>query len=305
MAQDRVIGVVYNDRVPEAVALTQELSRRYGSAEGSWSCSAAEVETVAQRMPSTHVVITVGGDGTILQAVRVTAPCAVPILGVNLGRVGFMTELRADEALEGIAEYLVNGQEWVEERTMLQATGVPEGTLEETGEGQAPAEHPGSPPFQALNDVVVGRGAVTRMVHVVARINGHPLPTYYADGVVVATATGSTGYTLSVGGPIVYPQSQDLLLTPVAPHLSLSRTLVLSPSSVVDLTVHTSHQAVLSVDGGLDLPLADGDAVRIQRSPHRARFLRARPSTYFYHALTHRLGLDRGLGNTRLPEGSD
>jgi NAD+ kinase len=120
-------------------------------------------------------------------------------------------------------------------------------------------------------------------------MDGRPLATYSCDAVIVATATGSTGYALSAGGPILYPESTSLLVKPVSPQLSLDAGLVLPPEATVELVARTDHQMALSVDGYLDLPLASGDTVRVKRSPHVARFLRQGPRPHFPEALLQRL----------------
>jgi NAD+ kinase len=276
------IGIVYSPWVPQADALAEALAQRVGKLGPAWTRSVLELEDQEELVQQLRLLVTVGGDGTILRAVRVTAPLSVPLLGVNLGRVGFMTELSAAEAPDRIVAY-AHGEGWVEERTMVEAQIVPRASG--MPEGSAPPQA-----CHGLNDAVVGRTGVARMVHVEVRVDGLPLATYSCDGVVVATATGSTGYALSAGGPILYPESTSLLVKPVSPQLSLDAGLVLPPEAVVDLTVYTNHQAALSVDGYLDLPLAQGDTVRVKRSPYVARFLRTGLRPRFPEALLRRLG---------------
>ena len=273
------VGIVYNPRAPQSKLLVQQLADELGLGESSWIVPTSEREEHVPP-PSTSFIITVGGDGTILWAAQIAAPRGIPLLGVNLGRVGFMTEIRADEAVSRVGEYL-DGQAWVEERTMLQAR-----VVSEAARGTAES------PQLALNDVVVGRSAVSRLVHLEVRIDGSLLTTYRADAVIVATATGSTGYSISAMGPILHPQSRDLLLNPVATHLGLASALVLPPDSVVEVTLRSNYQAVLSVDGRVDLDLNPGETVEVKRSPHNARFLRSQPPNHFYAVLTERLTPD-------------
>jgi NAD+ kinase len=143
--------------------------------------------------------------------------------------------------------------------------------------------------FCALNDVVLARGEVVRMIRIKASINGEPLTTYKADGVIVATATGSTGYSLSAGGPILYPQAEDFLLLPILTHLSADYTLVLPDTVVVTLSLSATHQATLSIDGHVNLPVSDGATLRVGRSSHKTRFLRIHPETSFYGSLERKL----------------
>jgi NAD+ kinase len=191
-----------------------------------------------------------------------------------------MTELRADEAVSRITDY-IDGRVWVEERSMIQARVISKAAVYKYED-----------PFQALNDVVVGRSAISRLVHLEVKIDDAVLTTYRADAVIVATATGSTGYSISAGGPILHPQSRDMLLNPVATHLGLSSALVLAPDSVVEVALRSNYKAVLSVDGRVDLDLDPGETVEVKRSPYTARFLRAHPPNHFYSVLTEHLNPD-------------
>lgn len=273
------VGIVYNPLAPDSERLVQELSQKLDLGDSSWIVPTSSKENQVPP-PSTSLIITVGGDGTILWATQIAAPREIPILGVNLGRVGFMTEVKADEAVRRVGEYL-DGRVWVEERSMIQARVVSED-----------AGYKDEKPLQALNDVVVGRSAISRLVHLEVSIDDTILTTYRADAVIVATATGSTGYSISAGGPILHPQSRDMLLNPVATHLGLGSALVLAPDSVVEVALRSNYKAVLSVDGRVDLDLEPGEIVEVKRSPYIARFLRAHPPNHFYSVLTERLNPD-------------
>ena len=277
MASQDLVGLVYNPRVPAALDFVRALSDSLGLQGRSWTSAAAEVGDVRDRLERTSVVVTAGGDGTILRTVRATAPYRVPIVGINMGRIGFMTELNVDEAADRLPEYL-NGQLRVEERMMLEAS------VRHDDEAEPRLT------LHALNDVVVGQGGVARLLDIDASVDGVPLTTYRADAVIVSTATGSTGYALSAGGPILYPEALMMLVQPVAPHTGLRDGLILPESSVIELSPGHDHHAMLSVDGFQDSALDDRDTVRVRRSPHVARFLRAQPARTFYTALTLRLG---------------
>ncbi|MBI4337465.1 MAG: NAD(+)/NADH kinase [Chloroflexi bacterium] len=272
------VGIVFNARLREAQALAKQLAERLARYR-VWVCAAHDLMLFRDVMPETSVVITVGGDGTILRAVHLAAPHQVPIVGVNLGRVGFMAEVAPDQALGKVEEYL-SGTPWIEERMMVSAevfragVGSPAGTLEV---------------LHGLNDVVVGRAAVSRLLSLEVKVDRMPFHTYAADALIVATPTGSTGYALAAGGPVMHPGLQSLLLQPVAPHLTLASGVVLHPSAVVELVVQSDEPALLSVDGFQDCALAQGDSVRVQQSPYRARFLRAGPPSYFYSSLVQKL----------------
>ena len=271
------IGIVYNARIKEAMAMTSTLVKQLDRGGKLWMCATHDVGQLLSQGTEADLIITVGGDGTILRAVRLAAPLGIPLLGINMGRLGFLTELKADQALERLPAYL-DGEVWIEERAMLQAEVDSEG-----GHSQGP--------FPALNDVVVGRGAISRLVRVSVAIDTVHLTTYRADAVVVATATGSTGYNLSAGGPILHPQAKDMVLKPVAPHIGLTAALVFPSTSVIELTVESDRQGMFSVDGYLDLPLEAGATVKIKSSPLVANFLRAQPVTHFYSTLTQRLSM--------------
>jgi NAD+ kinase len=242
-----------------------------------WICSAWEGEKARAQVDDTDLILSVGGDGTILRAAQAVVPGLTPITGVNLGKLGFMTELSADEAVDKLP-VLLAGEGWIDERAMLEAE------LVATGQEGEPSRM-----FYALNDVVVARGAIARVVYVEASINGEPLTTYKSDGVIVATATGSTGYSLSAGGPILYPEAKEFLLLPILPHLSLAYPMVLPSTAVVKLRVATAHQATLSIDGHINLPLPTGTTITVKHSSNKARFLRIHSESFFYSSLEQRL----------------
>ena len=291
MEPPKVICIVYNSRTPEAKTMASALIERLDLEDRGWLCPSSEVDPGAPEASDTDLVITVGGDGTIIRATALSVPHGIPILGINMGRLGFMTELNACEALEKVPQYLEGGA-WVEERSMLQANIF-------SGEGQTGRRVEGNGGYHALNDVVVGRGAVSRLVSIRAYIDGAQLTDFRADAVMVSTPTGSTGYNLSVGGPILSPQAGDIVLKSVAPHVGMAPALVLPSTTVVELFVETDHQAILSVDGYIDMELAQGDGVRVQTGPYKTRFLRANPPSHFYATLTQRLGFGGGQSTTR------
>lgn len=243
----------------------------------TWLCSAWEADEAKSRLNGTDLIISVGGDGTILRAAQIIVPGIVPVTGVNLGRLGFMTELDANEAMDRLADLLA-GEGWIDERAMLEA----ELFMNDKGRD-------GTRLFYALNDVVVARGAAARIISIDASINGEPLTTYKADGVIVATATGSTGYSLAAGGPILPPQARECVLLPILPHLSLAYPLVLSSGAVVELKIGTTHEATLSIDGHINLPIPDGAVVNIKRGSSTVKFLRIHPENSFYSSLEQRL----------------
>jgi NAD+ kinase len=202
-------------------------------------------------------------------------PHPVTLLGVNLGRIGFLTELTPPLLFERLDEIVAGGGR-VETRSMIET---------ETLRASADAGER----FHALNDVVVGRAAIGRTVQFTVQADGTMIGNYRADGVIIATATGSTAYSLSVGGPILHPESREVIVTPVAPHLAPANSVVLPEGSRVEIAIAAGQRAIVSVDGQPDIDLAGGDIVRVRTSPHAARFLRLGPSGDFYVRVGRRL----------------
>ncbi len=274
------VGIIYNARIPEALDLSTAIVNELSIQQSSWISPAENLENLRPQMEDTDLVVTAGGDGTMLRAVRVTAPCAVPMVGINMGRLGFMTELQVHDALEKLPGYY-NGGGRVDAHNMITAR-----VVHAARDGSEGSEGP----FHALNDVVLSRGIVSGVVTIRTTVDGAEVASLRADGIILATATGSTGYSLAVGGPILDPLSDSLVLKPVAAHVGLSASLVLSPRAKVGLYLEGAQEAVLSVDGYLDLPLKPGDRVEVEQSPLKAKFLRANPPNHFYATLTRRLG---------------
>jgi NAD+ kinase len=270
------VGILYHPLIEAAPAQAKEL-QDFLTARGVevWLCSAWEGEQAKAQVKGTELILTIGGDGTILRAAQVAFPVEVPVTGINLGKLGFMTELNVGEARKKLPA-LLEGGGWVDERAMLEAE-------LQAGKAEPPRT------FYALNDVVVARGGVTRVVYVEASIDGEALATYKGDGVIVATATGSTGYSLAAGGPILHPRAKEFLLLPVMPHLSLAYPMVLPATAVVRLRLATTHQATLGIDGHINLPLTSGDVISVKHSSRVGRFLRSRPEASFYGSLEQKL----------------
>lgn len=215
------------------------------------------------------MLIAVGGDGTMLRAGHLCAPFGVPILGIKLGRLGFLIQVEQNEWHE-MLERLFKGEAWLEQRMMLSAEHI------RAGETLA---H-----WQALNEVVVGRGLILRPVRLEASVDGRQLSTYVCDGLIAATATGSTAYALAAGGPILPPDLRNILLVPIAPHLSMDRAVVLAEGSSVSVTVR-SENSVVSVDGQPALPLDEGDHVDVRAAEDAVQFVRFGDPGYFYRNL--------------------
>lgn len=218
--------------------------------------------------------IALGGDGTILRSGQLCAPANLPILGINFGHLGFLTELPNDAWQQGL-EKLLSGDYWLENRMMLKATLLQEGNIM------------GS--WDIVNEVMVGRGEIMRPVRLTTYVDDLFLTTYLCDGVLASTPTGSTAYAMAAGGPILPPGLRNILMVPVAPHMSFDRAIVLAEGSTIRIQVNTDHQAALSVDGQLPTPLKDNDQVIIGANRHSVELIRMQDPGYFYRNLTSKL----------------
>lgn len=278
----RTVGILHHPRKEESLPLAREMAQFIQNKGGSaWLESAWDEASILSRLAATprlDMLVTLGGDGTILRAARTGAQHAVPILGVKMGRLGFLAEVEPDHWREPLASIMEGGY-WLERRMMLDAC------LHRSGlESDTAGEH-----FQALNEVVVSRGRLARIVRVATWIDGDYLTSYAADGVIVSTPTGSTGYGLAAGGPILPPELRNIVVVPIAAHLSLDRAVVLAEGSTVRLEVTADHQVILSVDGQFDVEVHSGDTVEVNASAASAHFVRVRSPAYFYRTLMQRL----------------
>ncbi len=267
----RKIGIIYNGLIGRALPLAEEIvTWLHARGLEAWlSTTDAYVGT----RPA-DLLVTLGGDGTILRAMRKAAPAGIPLFGINLGRVGFLTEATPG-AWEEALQRVLDGEGHLEERTMLRVWLL--------REGRTVARE------DALNDAVISRGALARTVRLRTYVDGAFLTRYVIDGLILSTATGSTAYAYAAGGPIVPPWLDNMLVVPVAAHLSLDRPLVLDAEATVEVEVHTEIPGMLTVDGRLEGELLNGDRVRVRRSPLRAKFLRLRGRGDFYSTLVARL----------------
>ncbi|MFN8376760.1 MAG: NAD(+)/NADH kinase [Anaerolineae bacterium] len=221
------------------------------------------------------MVIAIGGDGAMLRAARVCAPFGVPVLGVNMGQLGFLTEVGVT-TWENHLDMVLEQQYWIETRMMIRASVWENGNLVESGD--------------ALNDAVI-TGGISRMIQMHTYIDGDWATTYSADALIVATPTGSTAYALAVGGPILPPELHNILIIPVAPHLSMDRPIVLSQGAAVEVhpVWRPRAEITLNVDGAALCILREGQVIRIQASEYSSRFVRLRERNYFYRSLLDRL----------------
>lgn len=269
------IALLYHPKLGESLQLARNLERVLKSkGVATWMGSAWDDVEAKKYISNLDLIVTFGGDGTILRAARMAVPQGTPILSVNMGRFGFLAETQPDE-VEDLLPTILSGEYWLEERIMLHAE-------LHRGDEQLAS-------YEALNDVVVGHVVMSRVVRLEAFVDGEHLAHYVADGLIIATPTGSTAYSLAAGGPILHPQLTDLLLTPIAAHRALERSIVLPARSVIEIRLSTEYPAVLTIDGQIDTQLEDGDRVLVTVSPHRCNLVRTQPRNYFGRGLLERL----------------
>jgi NAD+ kinase len=269
------VGIVVNPHIAAAESLADRVAglvQEHGARV--WRSDGLDEAEAPRWVAESDLVVTLGGDGTILRAAWVAVDHGTLLLGINLGRVGFLTEAEPDD-WEEILPQALRGDYWVEERMMLEAEARRGDDL--LGRGCA------------LNEAVVGQGALSRVVRLEVYADGDLLTSYVADALIVATPTGSTAYALAAGGPIMPPQQRNILLVPVAPHLSLDRPVVLAEGVCVQVVVAGHSPAALTLDGQRKVELTRGDVVTVGASSHPARFARVRERDYFYRTLMARL----------------
>ncbi len=275
----RRIGFAYNPTNEAALELSARAAgwcRIRGI--GHWQTQSSDLDTLLGELPGTDALVVLGGDGTFLRAARAVAEVDVPILGINLGKVGFLSKAQAGE-LEPVLERIVAGEFTIDERMIL------EGRIQR-GEGTDTSER-----HLALNDIVIARGALARVCRLDVSIDGTHLATFIADGLVVASPTGSTGYSFSAGGPILDPVSRNLVVTPIAAYLSAIRSVVVSPLQVVRCRVVDANEALVSIDGRVDLPIAVGDVVEVHAVERPIRLIEPEGAQPFWDLLRHKVEL--------------
>lgn len=264
------ILILYNAKRPEAVRLAQETAQ-WLQGESFTVQTADQLTAMGWEglpHPDIQLVITLGGDGTLLTGAMLSAPAGVPLLGVHLGRFGFIAQVEPHELRDAIERWR-SGELVVQERLMVQAQ------IGETGQV-----------VYALNEIALVRHTLAPMLNFTIRLNDLPLTTYPADGSLVSTPTGSTAYALSVGAPVVHPQTEALILAPISPHTLGARPLVLPPSTRIAITVECEAtdgqgEALMSADGRRHQPVALGQTVFITEAPFRTKLLSFHEGEFF------------------------
>jgi NAD+ kinase len=273
------IGFAYNPTSDAAVELRERAAgwaETHGIAE--WSSPAADHDALHRELPGTDVLVVLGGDGTFLRAAHAVIEHDVPLLGINVGKVGFLSKVEAND-IEAVLARLVDGRYEIEPRMALEGRILRGGT------------QPSGERLLALNDVVVARGSLARVVRLDTSIDGTHLASFIADGLVVASPTGSTGYSFSAGGPILGPTARNLVVTPIAGYLTTIRSVVVGPTAIVRCRVVDAHEALVSVDGREDIPLAVGDVVEVRAIERPVRLVEPEGSLPFWDLVRRKVEL--------------
>jgi NAD+ kinase len=273
------IGFAYNPTIEASVELSSRAAgwcQMHGVAH--WQAQSGDTDSLVRELPTTDALVVLGGDGTFLRAARAVAEVDVPILGINLGKVGFLSKAEAGE-LDGVLAKIVERRFTIDERMAL------DGQILRAGRPIDSARH------VALNDIVVARGSLARVCRLDVAIDGTHLATFIADGLVVSSPTGSTGYSFSAGGPILDPVSRNLVVTPIAAYLSAIRSVVVSPTQTVRCTVVDAHEALVSVDGREDIPVQVGDVVEVRATERPIRLIAPEGAQPFWDLLRHKVAL--------------
>lgn len=280
------IAVAPHPQIPVAIEETDHIVSFLRALGVRVDSGLLDDESLRQRIGAGEfdLLIALGGDGTMLRASHLCGPQGIPVLGINLGRFGFLMEIRQDGWQEAITR-LIEGDYWIENRMMLSA--------EQARDDQYLGK------WDVVNEVVISRGGFVRPVHLDTSVDGRFLTTYVADGLIASTPTGSTAYALAAGGPILPPELRTILLVPIAPHLSIDRAIVLAEGSSVSIRVKTSHEAVLSIDGQPPIEVINGDCVKVLASHHSLKFIRFQDPGYFYRNLTPHMSQNPSTGNLR------
>lgn len=267
------VGILYQTRTPEPETVASMLADQIRALGRDVWLQSSWDDGIDRINGNTDLIMSVGGDGTLLRVARLVAPSGIPILGVKAGRLGFLTEVDASVAPDVLPRAL-DGEGRIEERTMLAV------------------DHDGAISY-ALNDAIISRGSPARTVQVGVTVSGVELLAFRGDGVIVATATGSTAYNLAAGGPVLPPTTAELIINPVSAHPVSESPVLVEPDAEIVIQIRTDHGAMLSLDGQDDFEVQDDAVVTVRRSPYHARLLRFRDPDYFYRSLSDLLNRRR------------
>jgi len=269
--------IVYNGQIPDSGNIGEQVRSflvKHGASVNRLSKIDDQALVPCMDTEKTDALIVLGGDGTMLRASHLCSASNIPILGINLGTMGFLIELQPDHWREYLPK-LLTGDYRIENRMMLRA--------ELKRDGEVLGE------WQVVNEVVVCRGQYVRPVRLTTEVDGYPMASYVADGIITATPTGSTAYALAAGGAILPPDIRNIIIVPIAPHLSPDRPIVLSEGARVRIKVHAAYEAVLSIDGHPPVITQENDCIDVTASNHNTSFIRFHDPGFFYRSLNRYL----------------
>ena len=270
------IGIVYNDTFAPAGELAERIQSKYPNLK--WTAlTLDEVASAREKLLQTELVLAIGGDGTLLNVVQVVAKQGIPILGINTGHIGFLMELEQKDVLNKLDFYL-NGECHIEERHALQLT---------------ISGAPNAEPMFALNEILLHRGAHPKTVRMRLNLHGKPFQIYQGDGLLVATATGSTAYALSLDCPLQDPLSDNFVLKPIAAASPNTESLVLSANAKPTIEILSSAGSGLTIDGMQRQQLEGNTILQIENAPFKVKFLRAYPADERWNKLKQLLALTK------------
>ena len=269
MVSENLIGFIYKENSSQAMKLVNSIIEDFALKNNSWVLSSPELHVDNEQLKETALIIVAGGDGTILKIAGVSAVHSIPIVGINLGRVGFMTEIEPEEIKSKLSKYLCL-ETRLEKRMMLE---VNISGNEKSG-------------LHALNDVVISHSVVGNLIDLSIKVDDVFIDKYRADGVIIASPTGSTAYSFSAGGPIMFPEAKNILIQPLVPHMKIGRAMVISGESTVEVGIENANQAIMTVDGKqYETPVTQNNQVTVCKSPYIATFLREKDPKAFYKDL--------------------
>ena len=273
-----LIGIISKAGIEKSLDLASKIADKILIDHDVWTSDVDDIDTYRSKFNDTQLVITLGGDGTILRVARSISSFQIPILGINLGRVGFMTEIPYSDSLKILDEVLKDINKFrIEKRLMLKATGISNNQKFE---------------LNALNDIVLGHQSVSRLMDIDVYVDSELMAEYRADGIIISSPSGSTGYSLAAGGPIITPEQKLMLIQPIAPHMSLDVGVVVPDNSKISINIASPNKAVVSADGFDEVVLGEKDKIDVEISKHVTRFIRLNNQSDFYKQLTSRLKRD-------------
>jgi NAD+ kinase len=281
MQQIATVGIISKPNIPQAVDIVcgllewlEERGIRYRCDEQTAQYAELNEYYSREDLPEgTDLVIVLGGDGTLLSAARMVAGRDIPLLAVNLGRLGFLTSITVDELYPEL-ERALRGEHQITRRRMADCELLREG------------EVIGS--YSALNDVVINKSMLARMIDLDTHVDSHFVAAYKADGLIIATPTGSTAYSLSAGGPVIFPSVAAFCITPICPHMLTNRPVIVPDNSVINVLSHGDEGTYLTIDGQVGEPMSKGDLVICRSSPKTISLIRP-PKVLFFDVLREKL----------------